>query len=52
MNVMDERGAVVGMRIGRKRLGTPRKYTTVPHFLSQIPPDVTWNRIWTAAVGG
>jgi hypothetical protein len=49
--MIDERGAVGGMKIGRGNRSTRRKPATVPLCPPQIPHDLTWARTRAAAVG-
>jgi hypothetical protein len=46
----DECGAVGGMRIDRRNRSVRRRPAPVPLCPPQIPHDVTWARIRTAAV--
>jgi hypothetical protein len=47
----DECGAVGGMRTDRGKRSTRRKRDPLPLCPPQIPHDLTWVRIQTAAVG-
>jgi hypothetical protein len=47
----DNYGAVGGMRIGRANRSTRRKPAPVLLCPPQIPPDLTWDRTRTSAVG-
>jgi hypothetical protein len=49
--MINECGAVGGMRIGRGNSGTLRKSVPVRLFPPQFPHDFTWNWTWTAMVG-
>jgi hypothetical protein len=49
--MVDECGAVGGMRIDRGNRSTRRKPATVPLCPPQIPYDLTWARTRAAAVG-
>jgi hypothetical protein len=49
--MIDECGAVGGMRIGRGNRSTRRKAAPVPLCPPQIPHDLTWARTRAAVVG-
>jgi hypothetical protein len=51
LRMIDERGAVGGMRIGRGNRSTRRKRAPVPLYPPQIPHDVICTRTRAAAVG-
>jgi hypothetical protein len=48
--MIDDYGAVGGMRIGRGNRSTRRKPAPVPLCTPQIPHDLTWDRTRAAAV--
>jgi hypothetical protein len=48
--IIDEHGAVGGMRIGRGNRSTVRKPALVP-LSPEVPHDLTWDRARFAAVG-
>jgi hypothetical protein len=49
--IIDDYGAVGGMRIDRGNQSTWRKLAPVPLCPPQIPHDLTWDRTRAAAVG-
>jgi hypothetical protein len=49
--MIDDYGAVGGMKIGRGSRSTRSKPAPVPLCPPQIPHDLTWNRTRAAAVG-
>jgi hypothetical protein len=51
LRMIDDYGAVGGMRIGRGSRSTRRKPAPVPLCPPQIPHDLTWDRTRAAGVG-
>jgi hypothetical protein len=49
--VINEYGAVGGMRIGRGNRSTQKKPALIAICTPQTSHALTWNRIWAAAVG-
>jgi hypothetical protein len=44
--LINEYGAVCGMKIGRRNRSTQRKLAPVPIFPLQIPHDLAWDEPW------
>jgi hypothetical protein len=48
--IIDEYGAVGGMRFSRGNQSTQRKSAPMPLYPPQIPHDLIWDQTWATAV--